>query len=225
MRRLELRGVELRGVELQRVELHRVGLRPVELRRAMNQWFKSCLAVAPLLLAGCAARPLPPWEAPPVKAPAVQPVQLAAPSLAAFVQKMRSMTSDELTTEYQRLMLDGSAQARLQQALVLAAPGYAQRDEQRAQQQLDDLARTDGTPAAVRDSAALASLWLEDTRRHDAERRKLTTKAREDEGRITALETRLRDLERRSAEAEKKLEALRAIERELSSRSNVGRPQ
>lgn len=186
----------------------------------------TALAVlAALLLAGCAARPLPAWEAPLITTPAVQPpVQAAAPSLAAYLQKLRTMSNDELATEYQRLLLDGSAQARLQQALVLAAPAYALRDETRAQQLLDELARTAGTPAAVRDNAALASAWLEDSRRNDAERRKLVTKSREDEARIQLLETRTRELERRAAEAEKKLEALRAIEREMSSRSN-GRTQ
>jgi hypothetical protein len=72
----------------------------------------------------------------------------------------------------------------------------------------------------VRDSAALAALWLEEARRNDVERRKLTAKSREDDARIQSLEARLRDLERRSAEAEKKLEALRAIEREMSNRAN-----
>jgi hypothetical protein len=174
----------------------------------------------PLLLAGCAARPLPAWDAPLITPPVVQPIQAAAPSLATYVQKMRSMSSDELATEYQRLLLDASPQARLQQALVLSAPAYAQRDEQRAQQQLDELLRTDSTPPAVRDSAALAALWLEEARRNDVERRKLTAKSREDDARIQSLEARLRDLERRSAEAEKKLEALRAIEREMSNRAN-----
>jgi hypothetical protein len=183
------------------------------------------LSACALLLAACAARPLPPWEAPVIKTPTVQPpVQAAAPSLAAYLQAMRGMSSDELATEYQRLLLDGSPQARLQQALVLAAPAYNMRDEQRAQQLLDELARTASTPPAVRDSAALAAQWLEDNRRNDVERRKLVTKSREDEARIQLLETRVRDLERRSVEAEKKLEALRAIEREMSSRSN-GRPQ
>jgi hypothetical protein len=177
------------------------------------------------LLAGCAARPLPPWEAPLIQPPTVMPpLQATAPSLAGYLQKMRGMSADELAIEYQRLLLDGSAQARLQQALVLTAPNYALRDEVRAQQQLDELLRTDGTPPAVRDAAALAALWLDETRRADAERRKLTTKSREDEARIQQLETRVRDLERRSVDAEKKLEALRAIERELSSRSNA-RPQ
>jgi hypothetical protein len=194
----------------------------LDLRSALAPLLSAAMAA---LLAGCAARPLPPWEAPLIQPPTIMPpVQASAPSLAGYLQKMRGMSGDELATEYQRLLLDGSAQARLQQALVLTAPNYALRDEVRAQQQLDELLRTDGTPPAVRDAAALAALWLEETRRADADRRKLTAKSREDEARIQVLETRVRELERRSADAEKKLEALRAIERELSSRSN-GRPQ
>lgn len=188
-------------------------------------WLNGVGLAMTLLLAGCAARPLPPWEAPLIRPPVVAPpVQAAAPSLAGYLQKMREMGADELATEYQRLLLDGSPRARLQQALVLTAPNHALRDEARAQQHLDELLRNDGTPPAVRDAAALAALWLDESRRADSERRRLMTKSREDEARIQLLETRVRDLERRSADAEKKLEALRAIERELSSRANA-RPQ
>jgi hypothetical protein len=90
----------------------------------------------------------------------------------------------------------------------------------RARQQLEDLAQLDSTPAGVRDGAALALLWLDEQRRGSEERRRAQSRAREDELRITTLETRLRELERRALDAEKKLEALRAIERELSGRSS-----
>jgi len=77
----------------------------------------------PLLLSECSSslrlslpRPLPAWDAPLITPPVVQPIQAAAPSLATYLQKMRSMSSDELATEYQRLLLDASPQARLQQA-------------------------------------------------------------------------------------------------------------
>ena len=184
-------------------------------------------ALAALLLAGCSARPLPPWEPPTITPPAVRVAEApAAPMLlGAYAQKVRSMSAEDLQAEYNKLVLDGSDKARLQAALVLAAPNFAARDEQRAQREADDIAKSTATPAALRDSAALIALWLEETRRNDQDRRRAQTKTREDEARIQLLETRLRDLERRASDAEKKLEALRAIERELSNRANGARPQ
>jgi len=182
-------------------------------RRAPAAWRGGpcvCGVAAAVLLAGCAARPLPPWEPPRINAPAVAPLLARLPSLSA----------DELAAETNRLLRDGSPQARLQQALLLTAPNNPLRDELRARQQLEDLAQLDSTPAGVRDGAALALLWLDEQRRGSEERRRAQSRAREDELRITTLETRLRELERRALDAEKKLEALRAIERELSGRSS-----
>jgi hypothetical protein len=181
-----------------------------------------------VLLAGCAARPLPPWEPPRISAPTVAAPVPAAPPLALppalpmapLLARLPTLTADELAAETNRLLRDGSPQARLQQALLLTAPNNPLRDEARARQQLEDLAQLDSTPAGVRDGAALALLWLDEQRRGSEERRRAQSRAREDELRITTLETRLRELERRALDAEKKLEALRAIERELSGRSS-----
>lgn len=182
---------------------------------------------AAVLLAGCAARPLPPWEPPRINAPAVAaplpaatPPAAAPPAVAPLLARLPSLSADELAAETNRLLRDGSPQARLQQALLLTAPNNPLRDELRARQQLEDLAQLDSTPAGVRDGAALALLWLDEQRRGSEERRRAQSRAREDELRITTLETRLRELERRALDAEKKLEALRAIERELSGRSS-----
>lgn len=194
-------------------------------RRAPAAWRGGrcvCGVAAAVLLAGCAARPLPPWEPPRINAPAVAaPVPAAAPpALAPLLARLPSLSADELAAETNRLLRDGSPQARLQQALLLTAPNNPLRDELRARQQLEDLAQLDSTPAGVRDGAALALLWLDEQRRGSEERRRAQSRAREDELRITTLETRLRELERRALDAEKKLEALRAIERELSGRSS-----
>ncbi|MFN8822576.1 MAG: hypothetical protein ACK5ZA_12780 [Betaproteobacteria bacterium] len=199
-------------------------------RRAPAAWRGGpcvCGVAAAVLLAGCAARPLPPWEPPRINAPAVAaPVPAAAPPAAAppavapLLARLPSLSADELAAETNRLLRDGSPQARLQQALLLTAPNNPLRDELRARQQLEDLAQLDSTPAGVRDGAALALLWLDEQRRGSEERRRAQSRAREDELRITTLETRLRELERRALDAEKKLEALRAIERELSGRSS-----
>ncbi|MCA3214401.1 MAG: hypothetical protein ING39_03145 [Burkholderiales bacterium] len=199
-------------------------------RRAPAAWRGGpcvCGVAAAVLLAGCAARPLPPWEPPRINAPAVAaPVPAAAPPAAAppavapLLARLPSLSADELAAETNRLLRDGSPQARLQQALLLTAPNNPLRDELRARQQLEDLAQLDSTPAGVRDGAALALLWLDEQRRGSEERRRAQSRAREDELRITTLETRMRELERRALDAEKKLEALRAIERELSGRSS-----
>lgn len=188
----------------------------------------AAVAVLAVALVGCGARPLPPWEPPqPISLPPPGPV--AAPvvpssSASGYMQRVRQMNAEELMLEYNRLQLEVSPQARLQLALILAAPNFPLRDEQRAQQHLEELLRSDSTPAAVRDHAALAALWLEESRRAEAERRRAQAKAREDETRIQQLEARQRELERRAADAEKKLEALRSIERELSSRANGRAP-
>lgn len=186
-----------------------------------------CGVAAAVLLAGCAARPLPPWEPPRINAPAVAvpapaaapPALPPAPPLAPLLARLPTLSANELAAETNRLLRDGSPQARLQQALLLAAANNPLRDELRARQQLEDLAQLDSTPAGVRDGAALALLWLDEQRRGSEERRRAQSRSREDELRITTLETRLRELERRALDAEKKLEALRAIERELSGRS------
>lgn len=178
-------------------------------------------ALAAALLAGCSARPLPPWEPPAITTPNV-PAPVAAPSgsMSAYVGQLRRMNGDELTTEYGKLLLEPDEGARLRQALVLASPNYPLRDEQRAQQQVDEILHNASVKQSLRDDAALVGLWLEEIRRGDDERRRAQAKSRDDEARIQQLETRAREQERRAAEAEKKLEALRSIERELSSRSN-----
>lgn len=145
-----------------------------------------------------------------------------APSLAAYMQSVRAMNAAELTQEAQRLaQRPDDALARLQEALLLTAPAHPARDETRAAQTAEDLARSNAPPR-VRELASLMALWLADRQREqqlqDAYARRVLQKNRDDEKRINDLEARLRDTERRATEAEKKLDALQRIERELTQR-------
>jgi hypothetical protein len=179
-----------------------------------------------LLLGACRTAPLPPTLPPapppplPVQAPP-QPVAAPAPSLASYVERVRTMPPEEVAAEVQRLSRQPGAWAQVQSALVLAWPQNPAREEARAQQVLDELLRLPDTPGEVRDAAVVLHLWLEELRRADGIQRRAQGKARDDELRIQQLDTRVRELERRAQDAEKKLEALRAIEREMSGRGQA----
>jgi hypothetical protein len=182
---------------------------------------------AAALLAACASPPPPPPNLPPVTPPlrVEPPPPPPAPPmpLSDYLGKVRAMPGNELLAETQKLLELGDARSRLQAAVALAQPQHPARDEGRAVALAEEVARNGEHGVALREVASLLALWLDETRRAEANQRRAQTKAREDEARLQLTEQRLREMEKRVHDAEKKLEALRAIERELSGRGERDR--
>lgn len=178
------------------------------------------------LLTACSTPPPPAPNLPPVTPPMrVEPPPPPPPPpmpLSDYLGKVRAMPGNELLAETQKLLELGDARSRLQAAIALAQPQHPARDETRAVALAEEVARAADTAPALRESASLLALWLDEQRRGEANQRRAQTKAREDEARLQMTESRLREMEKRVQDAEKKLEALRAIERELSGRGERG---
>ncbi len=177
------------------------------------------LLMGALLTSGCALLRPAPATVPPPPPPAPRPVSESL-QLADYIQRVRNLPPESLAAESALLALDKAPLARLREAIVLAAPNNAARDDQRALQMAETIARDLAMPTALRDGAALVALWLDDQRAADGQLKRAMMKSRDDDRRIEQLELRVRELERRAGDAEKKLEALRAIEREMSGRGS-----
>ncbi len=83
-----------------------------------------------------------------------------------------------------------------------------------AQQIADEVADARDATDATREAAAWFALWLAESRRHDS----ATRRAQADAKRIEQLEARMRETEKRAIEAERKLDALKQIDREMTER-------
>ncbi|MCP5284242.1 MAG: hypothetical protein H6933_05020 [Burkholderiaceae bacterium] len=191
-------------------------------------------AAASALLAACAGVTAPPVAtapvqdtAPPAPAPAASTPRPAgaasAPAaplpptgdplarLLAFDAGTRNLTAAELAREQARLATEGSAQATLQLAWLLAqgqAPGRLPGDLARAQALLDPVARGDRPEAPL---ARLLLVRLAEQRRLDEQLERQAQQQRE--------------LQRRNEQLREQLEALRAIERSLGPRPPASAPR
>lgn len=104
--------------------------------------------------------------------------------------------------------------SRLRHAMAIAAPQHPQRDEALAQQIADEVAVARDATDATREAAAWFALWLGESRRNDG----ATRRAQSDAKRAEQLEARLRETEKRAIDAERKLDALKQIDREMTER-------
>jgi len=156
---------------------------------------------------------------------------LGAPDADQYVQEMYRLASGDPATQAEihadaesaaHLTPDPSTELRL--ALVLATPGHAESDPERAQDMFRDLL----SQAELMTSAevSLATIHLRDVERRlsleqETERlrtetaRSQSTEQRAIEQRIARVEAENRELRQSLAEAEEKLEAITTIERSI----------
>lgn len=200
------------------------------LRRDLPRAAAPCAAVAALLAAallaaGCTTpppqQPTPPAPPPPTQVnvvpadvpappppapardPAPDPADAAARSLVAYHERLRTMGTPELAREYLRLGDAGAPPQTLELALLLAQR-RANGDLARALALLEPLLREDAAASPYAAPARLLHARL-------AEQRRL-------EEQLERQGQQLREQQRRIEQLTSQLEALRAIERSLTTR-------
>jgi hypothetical protein len=173
--------------------------------------------VAALWLAGCAApKPVPPPPPPPVVvAPVVkcdpprEPQDLAARHLLATEDRLSSLNTADLTTEASRNADPASIEATMDQALALSMthnPG----DLARAQGLVDQVLHNNAPQADPwRALARLLAYRLGEQKRAEDQTDRVSQQMRDAQ----------RDSQRKLDQLNDKLEALKAIERSLNTRS------
>jgi len=164
------------------------------------------------------------------------PVILGAPSADTYLNELHELATGDPYTQVE-IYSDAEAAARLTPgpstelrfALVLATPGHAETDPQRAQSMLREvLTRTELLTAAEIALATITLKSVEDRLTLDAESRRLRTenaraRATESEAlaqRIATVEAENRELRDQLSEAEAKLEAIMSIERSIREQTD-----
>jgi len=164
------------------------------------------------------------------------PVVLGAPSADTYLKELHTLATGDPYTQVE-IYSDAEAAARLTPgpstelrfALVLATPGHAETDAQRAQSMLREvLTRTELLTAAEIALATITLKSVEDRLTLDAESRRLRTenaraRATESEAlaqRIATVEAENRELKDQLSEAEAKLEAIMSIERSMREQTD-----
>lgn len=143
-----------------------------------------------------------------------------------YLREVLAMDAAQVQAQADELARRTSAAARLRRAMLLAAPASPERDDARALAAAAAIAQSDQTPAATRDAAALFAKWLDEQRGREEDARLARARAEADLRSMEELGTRLRDVEKRALAAERKLEALKQIDREMTDRpsGNGARP-
>ncbi|MDH4106803.1 MAG: hypothetical protein OEW35_00655 [Gammaproteobacteria bacterium] len=164
------------------------------------------------------------------------PVILGAPSADSYLQDLHALATGDPYTQVE-IFSDAESAARLTPgpstelrfALVLATPGHAETDPQRAQSMLREiLSQTELLTTAEIALATITLRSVEERLTLDAESRRLraenaqarTTETDALARRIATVEAENRDLREQLTEAEQKLEAIMSIERSLRERSD-----
>lgn len=147
--------------------------------------------------------PAPPPPPAPARDPAPDPADAAARSLVAYHERLRAMGTPELAREYLRLAEAGGPPQTLELALLLAQR-RANGDLARALTLLEPLLREDAAASPYAAPARLLHARL-------AEQRRL-------EEQLERQGQQLREQQRRIEQLTSQLEALRAIERSLTTR-------
>jgi len=169
-------------------------------------------------------------------ATATDPVILGAPSADAYLKELHELATGDPYAQVE-IFSDAESAAtltpgpstELRFALVLATPGHAETDPQRAQRMLREiLSQTELLSAA---EIALATITLrsveerltleaEARRLRDANSRARTTETEALSRRVAAMEAENRDLREQLTEAEEKLEAIMSIERSIREQTD-----
>ena len=172
---------------------------------------KRCLALCcVVLLNACSSFPWPPGQADAaywIKVDVARPASRVE-SLLAYGEYVRGLSVTESAREHERLRLaftakDRSDFVRLQYALLSTAAGLG-RDLPRARQLLEPLLKDDS---------------------HDIELRRLAAHLHAAAGDLLDAERRSRDEQRRAADLDQKLEALKSIEQRMIKRSSPEKPR
>ncbi|ANO50993.1 hypothetical protein BA177_07015 [Woeseia oceani] len=164
-----------------------------------------------------------------------------APDTDTYVQELYALANGDPATQTEILAdaettaaLTPNPSSRLRLALVLATPGHAETDEDRAQDILRDLLSQ--TELLTSGEIALATVHLrsveqrlmlsqETARLREQSSRTADTEQRAVEQRLARVEAENRDLRKSLAEAEQKLEAITTIERSIREQTENGNNQ
>lgn len=167
----------------------------------MKRGLAICCAV---LLTACGTFPWPPGQADPywLKAGAERPASRVE-SLLAYAEYVRGLVAAESAREHERLRQAFAAKdradfVRLQYAMLLSVSAGPGRDLSRARQLLEPLLKEDG---------------------HDAELRRFGAYLHAGIGDLLDAERHSRDEQRRAADLDQKLEALKSIEQRIIQRT------
>lgn len=202
-----------------------------------------------LLIPACAT---PPPEPAPVPIPAPAPAPEVAPcepcpeapvqteirwleitrdseleKLLLYFEEVRDLPPDDLAREYERLkqkfFSDRSEYLRMQLALLASLPNTGIRDEQRALNLLEHFLKDSSSQSqGLRAFAIYLNSAIAEQRKLDELAKAASQKFKEEQKRTETADSRLREEQRRNGELERKLEALKAIEKSLIERETPG---